>query len=145
MVIVIEYLALTSGLSLNDPKFRSQPTAPLTTKLLFIDVDALRADFASDPSVMPTVASLAARGASVTALTSGISLSLCAIKAWTMGVGFRAVDFVRNFWGMDRSADSIFERANLKQMRVEFSGPPEWDGVFQALLECLLHSRVQVS
>ena len=125
-LVLVEYLLLTAGISLNDPNFHSQRTAPLGRKLLWIDVDALRADFAFDPAVMPALASLASHGASGTTQCSGITASLPALKAWATGVGFNTKDFVRNFWGLDPNADSIFQRARLKQMRVEFSGPPEW-------------------
>ena len=124
------YLTLSQDVSSSDPDFPSQLSTPLTHKLLWVDFDGLRADFARDPKVMPTLAGLAARGASGIAETSSITLSLPAIKAWTTGQGLSARDMVANFWRIDRSTDSIFQQAYRKHLSMAYAGSPEWDDSF---------------
>jgi len=130
-LLAIVYRMLTPGISWQDTSFRSQPGEPLAKQLLWFHVDGLRADFAFDPLVMPTVASLAKQGTSGTAHTSGVTLSLPALKALTTGGGFTAREVLTNFWGMDQGIDSLFLRARQKEMNVAFSGPPEWVRSFQ--------------
>jgi hypothetical protein len=98
----------------------------LTRFLLLVDVDGMRADHAFNPAVMPTLAELAARGASGIAETCQVTLSLPAIKAWTAGAGFAARDMVADFWSIDPSMDSIFRLAHGQGLSIAFAGPPEW-------------------
>jgi predicted AlkP superfamily pyrophosphatase or phosphodiesterase len=103
----------------------------LTSRLILIDVDALRRDFGSNPSVMPNVVALAKTGASGTAQVNGVSMSLPAIKAWTTGESFTARDIVADFWGIDPHSESVFYHAKKRGLKVYFSGPPEWVRSFE--------------
>ena len=103
----------------------------LTPRLILIDVDALRRDFGSNPSVMPNVVALANTGASGTAQVNGVSMSLPAIKAWTTGESFTARDIVADFWGIDPHSESVFYHAKKRGLKVYFSGPPEWVRSFE--------------
>jgi hypothetical protein len=108
-----------------------QARTRLTPRLVLIDVDAARRDFASNPAIMPNLVALAQSGASGTAQVPGVSMSLPAIKAWTTGEPFTARDIVADFWGIDPHSESVFHHAKRQGLKVYFSGPPEWVRSFE--------------
>jgi hypothetical protein len=99
---------------------------PLNRKLLWIVVDAMNADKAFDPRVMPFVAGQRKHGAWGIALTPSLTLTGPAI--WTMGTGRSPalMEAVTNFKPPPATSDNLFRRMKEGRRRVFLAGEAAW-------------------
>jgi len=136
-VVFLAFLAMVLSL---DRLFVPAPAAPATAvaatphraeRCLLVVIDGLRADAASDPTLMPTLAALSENGCSGTArVESLIPSTIAGVISFTTGLSAPAAETLQDLRALPASRGGIFELLSNSGTRSFVAGPPVWNDLY---------------
>jgi hypothetical protein len=103
---------------------------PLTKHLLFVIVDGLRYDVATDPERMPRFAEAMQRHRSGDMLAGPVSMTSSAVQAFATGQRGRIEQFARNLNPDPPPFESWMQNAHERGLKVALVGDPTWSEMF---------------
>ena len=135
--VFLAFLAMILSL---DRLFVPAPPAPATAvpatplraeRCLLVVIDGLRADAASDASLMPTLAALSEHGCSgAVRIESFIPSTIAGVVSFTTGLPAAAAATLQDLRALHASRGGLFELLQNAGARSFVAGPPVWEDLY---------------
>jgi len=120
----------------DEPHARSAPADPVPVRapgkrLLWLVFDAMRADVAFDPTLMPNLAALRKEGVWGVARTGSFTMTGTTVRALGTGVNPRPSHAIHNFRSPPITGDSLFRRVHKSGRRIVLIGDHIWVDLYR--------------